>query len=145
MKRFIAILIACIMLTTTISVHAIEIDLSAMTLEELQELSQALNAEFDTLFNRNLGRIGSGVYVVGKNVKAGAYNLINITLTGKSSIGYVHLYANEADHQAGNVFDYFGVKNGSFATLSLSEGMVITLRDFTAEVEECTSGWLIGQ
>ena len=119
MKRFLCILLICLMITPAL---AESIDLSAMTDDELKSEFQVIVSE---LISRGIWiseKIHAGLYVVGESIPAGTYEFtpqkhdtvsiyptINDMATGYNRILYL-------------IFD----ENESFI-LTLSESMVIDL------------------
>jgi len=78
MKRFLAVILAALLLTLTIcSALAETIDLTALTDDELINLPQAIAAEMISRGLVKSAKLGSGKYTVGKDIPAGAYIIKN--------------------------------------------------------------------
>ena len=126
MKRVCSLLMMLFMLLSVTYSCAENIDLSLMSLDELQVLYNAINQEVATRFEKSLGHIGSGVFVVGEDIKPGNYNLTDAE-PGTATWGYVALYQNIEDYNNKSKFSYTQVRKGETVTLSLKEGMVVEI------------------
>ena len=72
MKRFLSV---SIVLCLLISVGFAETDLQSMNLDELADLRNQIDQEIRSRLSNNSGTINTGEYVVGKDIKAGLYEL----------------------------------------------------------------------
>lgn len=114
-----------------------------MSLDELQKLHSAINWEIAARFSKPLGYIGSGVFVVGENIKPGNYNLTNAE-PGTATWGYVAVYLNMDDYNSKERFSYIQVRKGEAVTLTLAEGMVVEIGQINSmTVEECVATWFL--
>ena len=71
MKRCLGVLLAIVMLT--VPALAEELDLSSMSTDELISLSNRVSSELKSRFSSDADAIAEGVYVVGRDIKSGAY------------------------------------------------------------------------
>lgn len=129
MKR---LLLLILVLTLAVSnALAADIDLSAMTEEELIEL----RAQIDELLGDSGDMIYEGTYVVGTDIKAGRYQLTCLASSLKVYAA-VHLFdGNDQD------LAYYNVYIGHSVYLNLEEGMSFELQYGTFRIQPVSSNW----
>lgn len=142
MKKLLIALLACIMCFGLVGTcfaeepdepAAVSIDLDALTTDELI----ALKSEITKLIIERigLGSIGIGDYVVGRDIKAGAYE---VECTQESS-GHYDLYETVADYE--NDAETIGSSNiwvGDKITVNLKDGMVFCVQGFSGTIAPAT-------
>ena len=74
MKRFLCILLICLMITPAL---AESIDLSALSFDELRSLQTQLNKELVSRPEWKEVTVPMGIWVVGSDIPAGAYSIIS--------------------------------------------------------------------
>lgn len=137
MKRFISL--ALVLLCLALPAMAEEIDLSGMDLAALLKLHEQLDAaiqeEIECLVDENV--IFQGVYVVGKDIKAGYY-LVTCIIDSENEGNFdffYELYDSEETYSQHNrsMFDRFNA--GTSAQLNLQDGMVLRIVNGTANLK----------
>lgn len=148
MKRFLSLLVIGIMLATP--VFAETIDVSAMSLEELLALRNTVNTaiseRIDLSFNDS--KIGTGVYVVGKDIKPGRYDLIctfsKIKTYPDGSTGYslceIDIFPDASD-DASSIYSYSFIALGQQFAVELKEGNVLHIKDGNFQIQKSEHSW----
>ena len=124
MKKFIALVLA--LLCLSVPALAEEVDLSSMDLATLLKLHAELDSAIQEKFDCELDANGlyQGIYVVGKDIKAGRYLL---TMTTKTYF-MCHLYedmTHKEAHDGGQRETLLAV--GETLQLTLEDGMVLVI------------------
>ena len=129
MKR---LLLLILVLTLAVSnALAAEIDLSAMTEEELIEL----RARIDELLGDSGDMIYEGTYVVGTDIKAGRYQLSGFS-ANLGDCAAIVLYDKNAECLA-----YHTVYLGHPIYLNLEDGMSFDIQYSTCSIQPVSSNW----
>lgn len=132
MKKFIAMALA--LLCLAVPAIAEEIDLSSMNLTELLKLHEQLDASIQEQFDCSLDSNGlyQGIYVVGKDIKAGRYLLTSVSKTYFMCHLYEDMSHKEA-HDGGQHETIIGI--GDTLQLKLEDGMVLVVDQGSASVK----------
>jgi hypothetical protein len=134
MKKLLALVLGLLLLV--VPALAEETDLAALSLEELVALRERIDAEIAARIPVNEAPFYTGIYVVGRDIKAGVYVIdwealqpIDGEISGKFE---GNLFANEANFQE-NITAYrviystfYNQTEGSWA-ITLTDGMVLTV------------------
>lgn len=147
MKKIIAILVLVAFVFT--SAAFAESTFSSYTLEELFLLKMEIENEISSRTNGSDSIIPQGVYIVGKDIKAGSFEIG----FGKKDGVYliVTTYPNEANFQAyrsgemefneAHDEQYTFREEGESAYVSLSDGMMLRLDGGTFIIKESNHSW----
>ena len=121
MKKFIALVLT--LLCFSIPAFAEEVDLSGMDLAALLKLHEQLDSAIQEKFDCELDANGlyQGIYVVGKDIKAGRYLL---TMTTETYF-MCHLYEDKEAHDGGQHETLLAV--GDTLQLTLEDDMVLVI------------------
>lgn len=131
MKR---LLLLILVLTLAVSnALAAEIDLSAMTEEELIEL----RVQIDELLGDSGDMIYEGTYVVGTDIKAGRYQL---TCSKTGAMHYVIARIFESTNM-GQEIERHDVYLGNSIYLNLEDGMTFVLKQGACTIQPVSSNW----
>lgn len=121
MKKLFVSIVLCSALFVT-PVRAADIDLSSMTLEELEDLKNQVEAEIIAKGGGEI--IGAGLYEAGKDIKAEDYQLISDEEKGSTIILFPSKEAADSDSQ---YIVYESISGGEEITISLKDGYVLYL------------------
>lgn len=132
MKKFIAMALALMCLA--VPAMAEEIDLSSMNLTELLKLHEQLDASIQEQFDCSLdgNSLYQGIYVVGKDIKAGRYLLTSVSKTYFMCHLYEDMPHKEA-HDGGQHETIISI--GDTLQLKLEDGMVLVVDQGAASVK----------
>lgn len=131
-------------------VFAETIDVSAMSLEELLALRNTVNTaiseRIDLSFNDS--KIGTGVYVVGKDIKPGKYDLIctlaRIDLsfegTPRYSMCSIDIFSDASD-DAKSICCFSRIAVGQQFAIELKEGNVLCIDDGNFLIQKSEHSW----
>jgi hypothetical protein len=133
MKKVLALLLGLLLLV--VPALAEEMDLAALSLDELVALRDRVDAEISARIPVNKAPFSSGIFLVGRDIKAGTYMIDWVSLLPADSSMYEHfdgrLYVSEADYEEGteafNAYYYALFEREGSWTVSLSDGMVMTI------------------
>ena len=133
MKRMLVLML--IMVMTASSVLAEEIDFANMDLADLLALHERLDEAIQDAFECELdeNNLYQGVYVVGKDIKAGYYLLTSLNKT----YFMCHLYENEAHkekHEGGQHETLLNI--GDTLSIHFEDGMVFVVDQGVVAVKE---------
>lgn len=134
MKKFLAVLITCILLI--VPAFAETIDLSSMSLDELIQLQDAVN----TAISERLGfgfddsKIGMGYYDVGVDIKPGKYDLI-CTFAEMEYLAYSNseqskcmvAVISDGTDDAEAISEFYYIAAGQQISVELEEGNVLVI------------------
>ena len=142
MKRFLFILSAmCILYSAT--VLAGDIGISSMSIDELMELRTAIEEELWLRMEAGSSPIGSGMYRVGIDIKAGTYYISDAKPSGLYFC--IQLYEDEdalANREEMTGFSNSGyLDEGEDATVSLHDGMIMLIDSGSAVMQEIKPSW----
>lgn len=139
MRKILTIVLALAISLSVVGVSfGAEIDLKSMSLDELASLKESVIEEIETRLNLVSDTIATGVYRVGKDIKAGTF-LITQEYEDKAVI---YIYESEEAKSSHNSFGSFSLKTGESSTLTLSDGMVVSIEDFMGTiVEQVKPSW----
>lgn len=125
-NTFLAIVLVTLMSTTP--VFASNIDLSSMTVEELQSLQAEVNAEIArkaandaSIVDASI--IGEGIYEAGKDIKSTTFTFIGTAEYGTDLFLYKDKVAYEAEDDMLSPY----LLTGETATISFDDGMILRL------------------
>ena len=155
MRRFIAILLVCILFLSNF-VLAETFDFASITTDELLKIKQALDAELTARNVTPSSTIVEGMYTTGKSIKAGSYKITCLESYGSN--GYtIQTFASEDDYASYEIGMQYGLGNallsaylvysdslevGQSATVQLTDGMVLLLADGIASIEVSNAFWM---
>ena len=140
MKKIVAIVIAAIMsIGIAGTCFAADVDLKSMSVEELIALKEAVVNELKERGELVDDAIGSGIFVVGRDIKEGVFLITN---TAEQFFTYL-LYDSEEDKEANKALDRGNVYSGGTVTVNLHEGQVLNLQAVTSAtiVEQAAPSW----
>ena len=133
MKKFIGIVLAVMMSFGILGTcFASEIDLKSMSIDELIKLRNEVIAELNEKVNPVGDIIGTGVFMVGTDIKEGFFNLTKIS----EEFCAIKLYESREKFDEGETILWKNPSQGEMITVVLREGMVLELSGFTATIEE---------
>ena len=105
MKRFLCVLLACLMITPA---FAESVDLSSLSFDELRTLQSRISQELITRPEWKNVSVPPGLYKVGVDIPAGDWCL----KCGNTSVGYVYLRygknINESGTEVGSPKEWYG-------------------------------------
>lgn len=143
MRKFLAILIACMLLT--IPAFAETVDLSSMSLNELIQLRDAVNAaineQLDFYFSDS--KIGMGYYDVGVDIKPGKYDLICTyaeTVEDRGSRCMVAVLSSRAE-DADALEEFYYITSGQQISVELVEGNVLVIARGNFLIQNSEHSW----
>ena len=135
MKRFLCMLIACLMIVPVVFSEGI--DLSALSFDELRELQTRISIELTTRPEWKSVPVPPGFYQIGVDIPAGEWCL----KCGKSKYGSVHVrYGDEPNESMTDVgslrfhsfiYQVADESNVDFVNITLTEGWYILIEDGT--------------
>lgn len=135
MKRIIGLILALVMsIGIAGTCFAADADLKSMSVEELISLRDEIIVELNEKLNPVNDTIGTGTFLVGRDIKAGVFNLTQEL----DEYGAVKIYASEEDYTEGKTFSWENPSKGTTCTANLKDGMVIELVKFTGSIVEQT-------
>jgi hypothetical protein len=133
MKKVLALVLGLMLLA--MPALAEDVDLAALSLDELVALRDRVDAEICARIPVNEAPFSSGIFLVGRDIKAGAYVIEWKSFlsadAGKWESFDGKLYASEADYEEGTeafnaYYHTLYETEGSWAVV-LSDGMVMTI------------------
>lgn len=147
MRRLFALVLVFLFSFCTVATAetAADIDLSAMSLDELSELHKAVDAEIDVRIGCDQSTLPAGIYAVGEGIKAGKYNLFTseehygITVATFASMEKYEQAMAEQDESL-IMFQCY-LSQGDTVFVQLEDGMVLLVSD-TALIEEANADWI---
>lgn len=151
-KRIIGLLLFCMMAFGTLA-QASNIDetmLADLSIEELQRIKELVTIEMATRLGDNSDTyISNGVYVAGKDIKAGSYRFVGLNLNGEVYPGLIRLFETEEDYTNwDDSYDDSYIKydvnygDGDVLSLTLEEGNVIFIDYYGGSITESKPSWL---
>nr|DAG55577.1 MAG TPA: TRAF PROTEIN, TRAO PROTEIN, TRAN ADHESION, BACTERIAL SECRETION.5A [Bacteriophage sp.] len=154
MKKLVSVLLVCL-LAICVSApvcadgEAAAIDLEAMSLDELLELHEAIDAEIDARIGCEQETVCDGVYVAGTSIKPGTY-IITCTSVNNMCM-YVSTFASEDDYATykANMFapnaprltQVSLTEAGQSAMVYLGEGMVMEIVGGSGTINAAAAEW----
>ena len=154
MKKVIivAVLLAAIIGTTNVSAAVAGIDISGLSNEELVELREEIDQKlFD---NGETDTINEGVYVVGKDIKAGTYELSSKAIESIDWT-FVYVYNSKEDcdkgHKSARESYIVGNRDSNETELdeyhsvsvTLEESNVISIEENTCLIKPYEASWQV--
>ena len=154
MKKVIivAVLLAAIIGTTNVSAAVAGIDISGLSSEELIELREEIDNKL--LDNGEVDTINPGVYIVGKDIKPGTYELSSKAID-LDDVTFVYVYSSKEnydnDHDDYDTSCQVGVWTSDSVepdeyhsvSVSLEEGNVISIEENTCLIKPYEASWQI--
>lgn len=138
MKRFLGILLATALLC--VPALAEEIDVSAMSLDELVALRAKVQSEIDTRIDATGDILPEGRYTVGQGIKAGNY-VFTVQSVRELSDG-TSVCAIELYDDAGNFVQYSSrIKVGDVFFFGLTDGMTLVIDGGYGTVSLAGQSW----
>ena len=154
MKKVIivAVLLAAIIGTTNVSAAVAGIDISGLSNEELVELKEEIDHKLSD--NIETDTINPGVYIVGKDIKAGTYELSSKAIE-LEDMTLVYVYNSKEDYD--NDIDNYSLSYqvGTWnpdssnpdeyhsVSVTLEEGNVISIEDNTCLIKPYEASWQV--
>ena len=137
-RSFISVMIVVLLCTFIPAFTDVGIDLSTMSDTELVELFNAVSVELN---DRDLNNsILSGIYTIGKDIKAGKYQF---DCKAKSGAFIMHLYKNEADFAKTNYIDAIMCDVGGSVFLSLDDNIILVLHEVVeGDLKSVSASWM---
>ena len=144
MKKIVSLLVGLLLICT--AAYAEAPDLAAMSLEELVQLHNAVDAEIDARIGCEPSTIPAGIYVGGESMKAGSYTIstndehygINVA-TFESMELYEQAMAEENESLI--LFQNY-LSKGDSAFVQIKDGMVLLVSS-TAIFETAKADWMM--
>ena len=136
-KRIGAALLCCTMAYAAPVMAAETVDLSSMTLEELQELRESLDAE---ILAKGGGEvIGAGLYEAGVDIIPGTFTFT----AGDDSANIIVYETKEEEENDGNYVIWEFAEEGEKVSVSLKGGNTLYLSNgLYIKVENTTPSWM---
>lgn len=129
------ILIAVLLLTMlTVTAISEEFDLESMTTEDLVLLHERIDEILEDRFECQLDVIYPGIYVVGKDIKAGDY-LFSCTKVGIANFWIFEIFNSEEDYANRNVDHRQNLRLSGQMRLKLEDGMVLSVGEGLGTVQ----------
>ena len=148
MRKFLAILIVCILLT--IPALAETVDLSSMSLEELIQLRDAVNTAINEQldFGFDDSKIGMGYYDVGVDIKPGKYDLICIfaemehfSVNDTDQSQCMVVVASDRSDNAEAISEFYYITVGQQISVELEEGNVLVIARGNFLIQNSEHSW----
>jgi len=137
MRKVLALVLALCFFA--IPAMAEEIDLTAMSLDELQALSLRLMSEIESRFPFDSAPFGSGVFIGGKSIKTGTYTFTcNEVFAGTQ---HIQFFASEEDFENYLVSELLYAHEGQSFTLCFNEGSVIVITNLSGVISPVKAPW----
>lgn len=146
MRKIILVLLPLLLILNNLA-YAENINLEAMSFEDLVELHNMVDAEIDARISCNESIIPMGLYIAGKSIKAGSYTLSgNDKHYGAEIATYAskELYdqAISEDDESLILYECY-VSNGESAFVNLEDGMVLVVEDASLVIEQAKADWML--
>jgi hypothetical protein len=157
MRKLISALLVCLLAVCVAApvyadgeAAAIDIDLEAMSLEELLELHEAVEAAIIAKNGSVPSIICDGLYVAGTSIKPGMY-MLTCTEAGQQETLYINTFETLDDY---NTYDESRSSNASYrlaqstlrvgdsAMVRLDEGMVMEILYGTCSISPVMADWV---
>lgn len=144
MKRFLGVLLVIVMLT--VPALAEELDLSAMSTDELIALSNRVASELKTRVASNGDEIAEGTYVVGRDIKSGTYEFTCTSIRDGASDYYgasVFVFPDENSLNDMNNIIQAGehLKVDDVIAINLADGMVFCITYCSGQLVAPERSW----
>lgn len=137
MKRIIGCLLLIMIMASSCALAEVEFDASPYTLEELFQIRTAIDAEINSRVSAATATLIPSTYVVGVDIKAGAYILVG--LMDEAPNGYTPqvLYAKSLDDASSwDYVDYQYLKEGVKWRITLQDGMALEIRYGECQIQQ---------
>lgn len=145
MKRFLVVLLIMILCIPYASAESINV--SGMAIEDLMSLYREIQTELASRVDSFLpNQIGQGIYIVGKDIKAGTFSFICLE-SGKHDDGsqrntlYIHELGEDGIRPGKRLWHLDNTSMNAPVTLSLSEGMVFEIWNCSGILTEIQPSW----
>lgn len=142
---FTVLLVLMLCMTTTLAESAI--DVSSLTTDELLVVFADVQKELESRIGASENnQIGQGIYVVGKDIKAGAYRFTCLE-TGTYEDGtqrnafYIYQLEDDGVSQGKTLWYLFDAAQNAQATFTLSEGTIFEIWNCSGFLTEIHPAW----
>lgn len=148
MKKFLAVLLAGMSLM--IPTYAETVDLSTMSLDELIQLRDAVNAAINEQLNLGFddSKIGMGYYDVGIDIKPGKYDLIctfveteHLSVTDTDQSQCMVVVVSDRSEKAEALCEFYYITVGQQISVELEEGNVLVIARGNFLIQSSEHSW----
>jgi len=134
MKKVVALVLVlamCIGMVGVVSASPASIDLSSMSSDDLIALKKAIDVELANRGEIVTGTITSGTFTTGRDIKPGVY----VFTKQDDGLAAIYIYDDQDKYSAHEPSGQSVISQGESATVSLFDGMVLLIDDFSGTIE----------
>lgn len=148
MKKFVTLMIAVfVIVSSAICANCEELDVASMSTDDLLAIYNTIQSElYSRIGMTDNNYVGQGIYVVGKDIKAGSYDFV-CTESGSRDDGsqqnavYIYLIGDDGVSQGKTLWYLYDTALNSKITLNLSEGTILEIWNCAGVLIEVDHSW----
>ena len=148
MRKLIVLMIAVfVVISGTVCANCEELDVASISTDELLSIYNAVQSElYSRIGMTDCNHIGQGVYVVGKDIKAGSYDFIctnsgSYNEGGQQNAVYIYAIGDDGVSQGKTLWYLYDTALNSKITLNLSEGTILEIWNCSGALVEVEHSW----